>query len=73
MSDISMTLKPAGQDRVPSRSEAEMEVRRRVSEVEYNDRLGGWIGKLNGTAYSGGIDCVIGRGTVLVRQPDPRS
>jgi acyl dehydratase len=38
-----------------------------VLSVDYNARLGGWIGQLSGAAACNGIDCVVSRGTVLVK------
>ena len=40
----------------------------RVSEIEPNQRRGGFIAHLNGSASVAGKACVIGRGTVLVRR-----
>lgn len=48
-------------------AEADIDMRWLVSAVEFNDRLGGWVGSLNGSAFSGGTDCVVARGTVLVK------
>ena len=38
-----------------------------VVSVDYNTRLGGWIGQLSGAAACNGIDSVIARATVLVK------
>jgi len=51
----------------PLVADAQIDMRWIVSAVEFNSRLGGWVGSLNGSAVSGGVDCVVGRGTVLVR------
>lgn len=51
-------------------AERDIDMRWLVSSVEYNARLGGWVGQLNGTAFCGGSDCVVARGTVLVRRLD---
>lgn len=39
-----------------------------VVSVDYNTRLGGWIGQLSGAAACNGVDSVIARATVLVKQ-----
>jgi acyl dehydratase len=39
----------------------------KVSNVEWSDRLEGWIGHVDGTAAAGERTCVIGRGTLLVK------
>jgi acyl dehydratase len=54
----------------PIHAETEVDVRWLVSSVEYSARLGGWIGQLNGSAFSAGTDCVVARGTVLVKRRD---
>lgn len=54
--------------KAPVRALTEVDMRWFVSAVERNARLGGWIGQLNGSAYSGGTDCVIARATVLVKR-----
>lgn len=54
--------------KAPIHAEAEVDMRWLVSSVEYNARLGGWIGQLNGSAFCGGTDCVVGRATVLVKR-----
>jgi acyl dehydratase len=54
--------------KAPVRARAEVDVRWVVSAVEFNNRLGGWVGQLNGSAFSGGTDCVIARATVLVKR-----
>ncbi len=41
-----------------------------AASTDYNNRLGGWVGQLNGSAYSQGTDCVIARATVLVKRLD---
>ncbi len=53
--------------KAPIVAEADVHMRWLVSAVEFNRRLGGWVGNLNGSAFSGGTDCVVGRGTVLVK------
>jgi acyl dehydratase len=54
--------------KAPLRARTQVEMRWVVSAIEYNQRLGGWVGQLNGSAFSGGTDCVIARATVLVKQ-----
>lgn len=39
-----------------------------VISAEYNTRLEGWVGQLSGAANCNGIDCVVARGTVLVKR-----
>jgi len=39
----------------------------KVSNIEWSDRLEGWIGHVDGTATAGERSCVIGRGTLLVK------
>ena len=53
--------------KAPIAAEAPIDMRWIVSAVEFNSRLSGWVGSLNGSAVSHGVDCVIGRGTVLVK------
>jgi len=55
--------------KAPIPAELEIDMRWVVSAVEFNVRLGGWVGNLNGSAYCNGTDCVVARGTVLVKQP----
>ena len=52
----------------PIHAGQEVDMRWTVSEVQHNQRLDGWIGQLNGAATCAGVDCVVARGTVLVRQ-----
>ena len=54
--------------KAPVRAQTDVDMRWVVSSVEQHARLGGWIGQLNGSAYSGGTDCVIARATVLVKR-----
>ena len=56
--------------KAPIRAETEVDMRWVVSALEHNRRLGGWVGQLNGNAFSGGTDCVIARATVLVKRLD---
>jgi len=56
--------------KAPIRAETEVNMRWVVSALEHNQRLGGWVGQLNGNAFSGGTDCVIARATVLVKRLD---
>lgn len=53
--------------KAPVRARTDVDMRWVVSAVEFNKRLGGWVGQLNGSAFSGGTDCVIARATVLVK------
>jgi acyl dehydratase len=54
--------------KAPIHADTDVELRWTVASVEFNPRLDGWIGQLNGSARcDGGIDCVIARGTVLVK------
>jgi acyl dehydratase len=44
----------------------------RVDSVSHSTKLGGWVGELSGLAWVvAGVPCVVGRGTVLVKQADP--
>jgi acyl dehydratase len=56
--------------KAPIRAETEVDMRWVVSALEHNQRLGGWVVQLNGSAFSGGTDCVIARATVLVKRLD---
>jgi acyl dehydratase len=56
--------------KAPIRAETEVDMRWVVGALEHNRRLGGWVGQLNGSAFSGGTDCVIARATVLVKRLD---
>jgi acyl dehydratase len=58
--------------KAPIQAETDIDMRWVVSAVEFNARLGGWIGSLNGSAFSGGTDCVVARGTVLVKHAGGR-
>jgi acyl dehydratase len=53
--------------KAPIHAEQEITMKWLVALIEFNARLDGWIAQLNGTAYSAGSDCVVARGTVLVR------
>lgn len=53
--------------KAPIHAEVDVELRWSVAAVSFNPRLDGWIGQLNGTAVSEGVDCVVSRGTVLVK------
>ena len=59
--------------KAPIVAETEIHMRWLVSTVEYNNRLGGWVGNLNGSAFSGGTDGVVARGAVLVKRLGPSS
>jgi acyl dehydratase len=44
----------------------------RVDSLSYASKLGGWVGELSGLAWVvAGVPCLVGRGTVLVKQVDP--
>jgi acyl dehydratase len=44
----------------------------RVDSLSHSAKLGGWVGELSGRAWVvQGVPCVVGRGTVLVKQADP--
>lgn len=44
----------------------------RVDSVSHSVKLGGWVGELSGRAWVvQGVPCLVGRGTVLVKQADP--
>ncbi len=62
--DVSFAFK------APIRAETAVDMRRMVSALEHNRRLGGCVGQLNGSAFSGGTDCGIARATVLVKRLD---
>ncbi len=56
--------------KAPIHTDTDVELRWAVASVEFNPRLDGWIGQLTGHARcDGGTDCVIARGTVLVKHP----
>ncbi len=56
--------------KAPIHADTDVDLRWAVTLVEFNPRLDGWIGHLNGHARcDGGTDCVIARGTVLVKHP----
>jgi hypothetical protein len=52
----------------PMRARTEVDMRRAVRAIEYKQRLEGWVGQLDGSAFSGGTDCVIARAPVRVKQ-----
>jgi hypothetical protein len=45
-----------------------VDMRRAVRAIENKQRLEGWVGQLDGSAFSGGTDCVIARAPVRVKQ-----
>ena len=57
--------------KLPVFAEQELKVRWEVSSVEWNARMGGWVGLVDGAARVGGKSCVVGRGTVLVKHAAP--
>jgi acyl dehydratase len=52
--------------KVPVFAEQDIHIEWRVSDVQRNQRRGGYVGHVDGTASVAGRPCVIGRGTVLV-------
>ena len=54
--------------KAPIHAETDIDMRWFVSAVDFNARLDGWVGQLNGSAFCGGTDCVVARGTVLVKR-----
>jgi len=54
--------------KAPIRAEVDIDMRWFVSAADFNARLNGWVGQLNGSAFCGGTDCVVARGTVLVKR-----
>jgi acyl dehydratase len=59
--------------KAPVFAEQDVEFDWRVSTVERNDSLGGFIAHLDGTASVAGHPCVVARGTLLVRRPATRA
>ena len=57
--------------KLPVFAEQEIKLRWQVSSVEWNARMGGWVGLVDGAARVGGKSCVVGRGTVLVKHAAP--
>jgi len=57
----------------PVFAEQEIVLRWQVGGTEWNTRLGGWIGLVDGAALVAGKLCVVGRGTVLVKRIAPAS
>jgi acyl dehydratase len=55
----------------PVFAEQDIVLRWQVGSTEWNTRLGGWIGLVDGAALVGGKVCVVGRGTVLVKRIAP--
>jgi acyl dehydratase len=54
----------------PVYADQELQLRWRVAQVAWNDKLAGMIGHLDGSAFVAGQKAnVIGRGTVLVQHP----
>lgn len=54
--------------KAPIHAQTEIDMRWFVSSVDFNVRLNGWVGQLNGSAFCGGTDCVVARCTVLVKR-----
>lgn len=54
--------------KAPVFAEQDIHIAWRVSEVEPNNRRGGFVGHVDGTARVAGRQCVVARGTVLVRR-----
>jgi acyl dehydratase len=53
--------------KLPIFAEQEIKLGWQVSSVDWNRRLDGWIGLVDGSARVAGRACVVGRGTVLVK------
>ena len=53
--------------KLPIFAEQEVKLSWQVGSVDWNSRLGGWIGLVDGSARVAGRACVVGRGTVLVK------
>ena len=58
--------------KAPVFAEQDIHITWRVSKLEANQRLGGYIGHLDGQASVAGRACVVGRGTVLVKRAATR-
>jgi acyl dehydratase len=56
--------------KAPVFPDEDVQLQWRVSSIEWNERLAGWVGHVDGTAVASGRTCVIGRGTVLVKQSE---
>ncbi len=54
--------------KAPVFAEQDIHIHWRVSEVEPNNRRGGFIGHVDGAATVAGRACVVARGTLLVRR-----
>ena len=55
----------------PVFAEQEIRLSWEVGSMEWNSRLNGWVGLVDGAARVGGKVCVVGRGTVLVKRIAP--
>ena len=53
----------------PVFADEDLDLRWTVSAVEWTEHLGGAICHLDGTASADGRTCLVGRGTLLVKQP----
>ncbi len=53
--------------KLPIFAEQDVKLSWQVGSVDWNARLGGWIGLVDGSARVAGRSCVVGRGTVLVK------
>ena len=58
--------------KAPIFAEQDIHITWRVSKLEASQRLGGYIGHLDGQAGVGGRACVVGRGTILVKRAATR-
>jgi acyl dehydratase len=56
--------------KAPVFAEQEVRLQWTVSQVDWNSRLHGWVGQIDGTARVAGRPCVIGRGTLLLKLSD---
>ena len=53
--------------KLPIFAQQEVKLVWQVGSVDWNARLGGWIGLVDGGASVAGRSCIVGRGTVLVK------
>jgi len=58
--------------KAPIFAEQDIHIAWRVTNLETNQRLGGFVGHLDGQASVAGRRCVVGRGTILVKRAATR-
>jgi acyl dehydratase len=58
--------------KAPIFAEQDIHIAWRVTNLETNQRLGGFVGHLDGQASVAGRPCVVGRGTILVKRAATR-